>query len=296
MFSIRYIEKDKKTPNGQIFCEIFEEASWIYSDEDLPFIFEILEEDKSIWRKELSPNMWASWHCEKNENISASIRDKKGNVLSGFYLDIWVNRNSTEQFFDTWVSKNQTPNGIIIGTHDGTSGEWVKHVRKNSVNVVLVEGSEKQYDSLVKNYCGKKNVKFRNDVVTPSGGFVNFYEFGDGFANTTNKNHFERHKNDSKSEILIKESIGINDLIIEEGLESKLDFLHLDTESIDDEILMALDFKRIKKPKLIVLETINFSEERTGNSDRMNKLSSWLYSNGYKFKYDYWNSFAFLND
>ena len=26
-------------------------------------------------------------------------------------------------------------NGIIVGTHDGTSGEWVKHVKNNKTNV-----------------------------------------------------------------------------------------------------------------------------------------------------------------
>jgi hypothetical protein len=90
-------------------------------------------------------------------------------------------------------------------------------------------------------------------------------------------------------------SLGINDLIIEENLQHNLDWLHLDTESIDDEIIMSLDFNKINKPKLIVFETINFSEERLGNSERIDKLFDWLRSNGYKVKYDYWNSFAFLH-
>ena len=91
------------------------------------------------------------------------------------------------------------------------------------------------------------------------------------------------------------DSVGINDLILQENLQNDLGWLHLDTESIDDEIIMSLDFSKVNKPKLIVFETINFCKERTGNSERIDKLFDWLQSNGYKVKYDYWNSFAFLN-
>ena len=90
------------------------------------------------------------------------------------------------------------------------------------------------------------------------------------------------------------DSISINELILQENLQDTLDWLHLDTESIDDEIIMSLDFSKVIKPKLIIFETINFSEERTGSSERIDKLFDWLKSNGYKVKYDFWNSFAFL--
>jgi effector-binding domain-containing protein len=43
-----------------------------------------------------------------------------------------------------------------------------------------------------------------------------------------------------------------------------------------------------------VFETINFSEERTGSDLRIKKLFEWLELHGYKTKYDFWNSFAFL--
>ncbi len=58
---------------------------------------------------------------------------------------------------------------------------------------------------------------------------------------------------------------------------------------------MSLDFTKINKPKLIVFETINFSEERTKSRLRIDTLFNWLQINGYKIKYDYWNSFAYLS-
>lgn len=296
MFSLRYIEKEKSTPNGQIFCEIFEEASWIHGLEELPFKFEVHQNKNIIFSAELYPGMWASWHCEVNDNVESSIFNNQGKLISHFKLDIWTNRNSTEQFFDLWISKIRNAKGIVIGTHDGKTGEWVKHVKSGAAKSILVEGSEKQFIELVENYSDAPNVKFRNDIVTGDGRSVEFYEFGEGHANTVDKHHFEVHNSGKTFNVVKSKSISINDLIIEEKLQNSLDFLHLDTESIDDEIIMSLDFTKIKKPKLIVFETINFSEERIGNSERIDNLFKWLGSNGYLVKYDFWNSFAFLQE
>jgi hypothetical protein len=201
------------------------------------------------------------------------------------------------QRFHLLIRNLQNPNshGIVIGTHDGTEGEWVKHIRNNSTNAVLVEASDKQFESLTQNYSNFNNVKFRKDVITGNGAKVKFYEFGGGHANTVNEQHCKLHINNNESfNVIEMTSVGINDLILQENLQSKLDWLHLDTESIDDEIIMSLDFNKINKPKLIVFETINFSEERTNSTHRVDMLFNWLQTNGYKVKYDYWNSFAYL--
>jgi hypothetical protein len=296
MFSIRYVEKSREHPNGQIFAQIFDEASWIYKENELPFIFEVWVKNKLAWSNNLLPNGWASWDCLESDELQALIKDSKDNIISHFKLDMWVNRNSTEQFFDTWVMKNPNSSGIVIGTHDGTSGEWVKHVKNNRVNVILVEASEKQFNELKSNYEGFNNVKFRKEIITSDGRETEFFEFGSGHANTVSKEHYEKHVfTQDLSNIILTKTLGVNDLIVQENLQNTLDWIHLDTEAIDDEIIMGLDFSFIKKPKLIVFETINFSEERTGDSTRIDKLFDWLNSNGYVVKYDYWNSFAFLS-
>jgi len=296
MFSIRYIEKSKETPNGQIFAEIFDEASWVYGEGDFPFYFEIWNGEVLKWSCDLNPGICASWHCLDNTGLQAYIKDKKNNIISHFKLDVWINRNSTEQFFDTWIEKNPNSNGIVIGTHDGTSGEWVKSIKNNKANALLVEGSKNQFSELISNYKDLNNVRFRNEIITGDGRETEFFEFGSGFANTADRLHFEKHvsRNDNSRVINVK-STSINDLIIQENLQSNLDWIHLDTEAIDDEIIMGLDFSIIKKPKLIVFETINFSVERTGDPTRIDKLFAWLNSKGYRVKYDYWNSFEFLS-
>jgi FkbM family methyltransferase len=295
MFSIRYIEKSNESPVGQIYAKIFDEASWIYKNEEFPFSFEVWLKDKLMWNCNLEPNTWATWNCLDNDGLKAFIKDKDKNIVSHFRLDPWTNRNATEQFFDTWIMKNPNSNGIVIGTHDGTDGEWVKHVKNNKANAILVEASKQQFDKLVYNYSGIDNVKLINEAITSDGRETVFYEFGSGHANTFDKVHYENHISGGE-EVSMRnvKSVSINDLIIQENLQNNLDWIHLDTEAIDDEIIMGLDFSRIKKPKLIVFETINFSKERTGDSTRIDILFDWLKLNGYLVKYDYWNSFAFL--
>jgi hypothetical protein len=295
MFEIKYIEKSDEAPNGKVLGRVFEEASWLYNENELPFIFEVSNESKILWSTNLYPNMWASWDTVNNDNFVVVIKNKKNEIISEFIYNIWVNRNATEQFFETWIKKNPNTKGIAIGTHDGTSGEWVKHIKNNSTYAVLVEASKKQFDELTQNYSNFDNVSFRNNVITGNGGNVNFYEFGDGYANTLSETHCKKHVFDNEEVVVVNvDSISINDLIIQENLQDTLDWLHLDTEAIDDEIIMSLDFSKVVKPKLIIFETINFSEERTGSSERIDKLFDWLKSNGYKVKYDFWNSFAFL--
>lgn len=295
MFSIKYNDKSSEHPNGQIFARIFEEAGWIYKENEFPFIFEIWLNNKLKWSCDLYPKTWASWDCLESDGLEAFIKDSNKNIISHFKLDTWVNRNSTQQFFDSWIDKNPSSNGIVIGTHDGTSGEWVKHIKNNKLNVVLVEASKKQFSQLVFNYEGLNNIKFRNEVITGDGRETEFFEFGSGHANTVDLEHYKKHVfSNQKSNIHIVKTVGINDLILQENLQSSLNWIHLDTEAIDDEIIMSLDFSIVKKPELIVFETINFSEERTGDATRINKLFNWLESNGYSVKYDYWNSFAYL--
>jgi FkbM family methyltransferase len=295
MFSISYIEKSREAPNGQIYAKIFDEASWIYKEDEFPFTFEVWLKDKLIWNCNLAPNTWAAWNCLDNDELKAFIKDKDKNIISYFKLDPWTNRNATEQFFDAWILKNPNSNGVVIGTHDGTSGEWVKHIKNNKANAILVEASKQQFDKLAYNYNGLDNVKLINEAITSNGRETEFYEFGLGHANTFDRVHYENHVSDGeKVSIRNVRSVGINDLITQENLQDNLDWIHLDTEAIDDEIIMGLDFSKIKKPKLIVFETINFSKERTGDSTRIDALFDWLRSNGYNVKYDYWNSFAFL--
>ena len=54
--------------------------------------------------------MWASWDTVNNDNFVVVIKTKHNEIISEFKYDIWVNRNATEQFFETWIKKNSNTN------------------------------------------------------------------------------------------------------------------------------------------------------------------------------------------
>ena len=46
MIGIEYIEKSTYTPNGQVIGRLYEEVSWMYNEDELPFTFEVFNADK----------------------------------------------------------------------------------------------------------------------------------------------------------------------------------------------------------------------------------------------------------
>ena len=41
MFELKYIEKSTEAPNGKVLGKVYEETSWLYDENELPFIFEV---------------------------------------------------------------------------------------------------------------------------------------------------------------------------------------------------------------------------------------------------------------
>jgi len=299
MFSIKYVPKCSKFPLGQIKAQVHKEAGWLYPKDRFEFVvystpFGISETEHVKFRTKLSPGMWGTWD-PLERNVRAVIRNDMGFVYAEFKLDPKIHRDSSDQFFSHWVNKNRGAKGIVIGTHDGTAGEWVNPVIEGSVSAILVEGSEKAFKELEKNYKVFTNIKCLNNIVDTHSREVTFYEFSGGEANTLSLSHMKSHIHNDELRTTITQSISLNDLIIKEGLQSDLKWLHLDVENLDDELIMSLNFDLVNKPELIIFESINFSEERLGNPDRFNNLLKWFTYNGYSVVYDFWNSFAYLN-
>lgn len=283
MIQIIFIEKSEEFPLGQIRVDVDETASWVLDSNQFPLKLTVLENNKKVWTVKLECNSWATWD-PLNRDCVIKI-ETSNNILLREYTP---EPDFCQQIFDMWSNNNKNSKGLVVGTHDGTSGEWVKSIQNGILDAVLVEGSNEQFLKLKENYPNKKCIR---NIITPNGGMVEFYEFGTGEGNTTDPNYLiSQGIKDYK--IVEEKSIGINELIIQEG--NNIEWLHIDLEGIDDTILMALDFERIEKPKLIIFEVINFSPGRIGTTDRIDKVTSWLNQNGYKVKYDYWNSVAIL--
>ena len=150
------------------------------------------------------------------------------------------------------------PKGVAIGTHDGAYGEWVPVVQDGLTDACLVEASAPQFEALTSNYGKHTNVKLVNEVISTNGQNIEFFEGGAGYTNSVVERVPTREarltllaaKKELKS--ISRSSLSINELISNylQG-DEKLDWLHLDVEGYDADLLRAL---KDPLPNLIIFE------------------------------------------
>jgi hypothetical protein len=250
----------------------------IFKPEQLPINFQIKNavSKKIMWQTNLNSHMWAAYpNTEMNDVV---VNDAKGNFIyqyrwdviqhgSIFYKSLWL-------YCKSLINKGIKPKGLVIGTHDGEFGEWVPLVRNFMSDMVLVEGSEKQFNVLKNNYEGKQGVTLVNNLVTTDGSDIEFYEGGAGYTNTVIKRVIEYWE---KEEIhsTKRSSISINNLIFDHfsAFSKKLDWLHLDVEGLDAKLLLSIDSDKL--PDFIIYEDFNL------DTDEKNQLVNYLKDNGY---------------
>jgi FkbM family methyltransferase len=230
------------------------------------------------------------WSCHLNDNWIATypniemfdteIIDSKGNILfykewnlvehgNYFYKSLWL-------YNEKLISEGKKPNGLVIGTHDGEFGEWVPVALKNKANITLVEASDKQFNRLSINYKDYDNIKCIQSLVTPNGGEVEFFEGGEGYTNSV----VEKVIRDWEIEEIkstFRESISIVNLI-DKHCGGNIDWLHLDVEGLDSELIKSLSYVEDKLPNFIIFEDNNYNEIEK------NDIHSWLINLGYCIK------------
>ena len=181
---------------------------------------------------------------------------------------------------------------LQIGSCDGVQGKdpIFSHVDLTNKDAIFVEPVPYIYKQLVENYNKRylnNSFKFINNAVTTTGDEKTFYfvsennnfdEINNNNASfvkelgSLNKLHIDAHKldkfniNNINKEEIILNTITINDIINDYNVNS-IDFLHIDTEGYDYDILMSLDLTHVK-PKKIMFEhthingTFNFCKTR----------------------------------
>ena len=200
------------------------------------------------------------------------IYEKKWDIMEHgnyFYKSLWLYNKSL-------ISDKKIPKGLVIGTHDGEFGEWVPVVQNRDCSVVLVEASDKQFQKLKQNYKNNSLVSVIQNIITPHGGDVEFFEGGRGYTNSV----VEKVIRDWEIEEITstkKTSISITDLILKE-CGGFIDWLHLDVEGLDAKLIMGIDEKKVNLPNFIIFEDNNF------NQDEKNEIYSWLRNKGYDIK------------
>jgi hypothetical protein len=251
---------------------------------EYPLLFSVYNKisgDK-IWDTDMYPGTWS--HFYDPCNSYAEITNKDKNVIIKWEWDTFLHGDDANILFLIWCLNNKGAKGISIGTHDGTTGEWVEPLRKGLIEAFLVEASVTQYKKLVDNY---KNISGSYPIlslITEDGRDCEFFEGPEGYTNSVIKDHTSQYTNQITSSI--KKSRSLNDLICEVGLADSLGWLHLDVEGIDADLVLSLDPNRIKLPDFIIYESLNLSNEKK------QEVYVWLNNNGYLFKEAGWNTIA----
>jgi FkbM family methyltransferase len=227
------------------------------------------------WATNLNDNWYATY--PNTEMFDVEIYDSKDRLVyckrwdvmehgNHFYKSLWMYNKKV-------LSQGKLPKGLVIGTHDGEFGEWVPIVEKRECSVVLVEASDKQFQKLKHNYRNNSLVKPIQNLITPNGGEVEFFEGGAGYTNTVVENvirHWEKEEIKSTK----RPSISITDLILTE-CDGSIDWLHLDVEGLDAQLIMGIDETKVSLPNFIIFEDYNLSQ------DKKDEIYGWLHNKEY---------------
>lgn len=245
---------------------------------ETPIIFEV-KNDRSgeiLWTCELDRNHWSEYNYPDITYPTARMISKSGEVLIEYKWNIINDGDDINKMFSIWSKLNRGSKGIAIGTHDGTSGEWVYPITQGLINGYLVEASIEQYTKLVENFRRFNNAYPIFNLVTADGAECEFHEAGEGYTNSILFDLTSKYESNVRSKKM--NSTSLNNLIINLGLQNDLKWLHIDAEGIDADLVMSIDESRITLPQIIIFEVCNLSEEK------LNECLNWLSSRGYQYK------------
>ena len=240
---------------------------------DLPLTIQFREfvTNQHSWQTDLMPGMWAVWQPGFYP-CNFEVRTYKGKVIFEHEFNVEIEGNFIEKTLYLFIKNlDHRPNGLVIGSHDGRFGHWVYPVFKNMSDVTIVDGSKSQFDKVVNNYSHLSKVTFVNEIVTPDGAEVEWFQGGSGDTDSVKKSVLAFSPEIISS---FRKSISIDDLIRKVGY---IDWLQLDAEGLDFELITSME----ARPYLVIFETTHMSEEQ------IDKIIAWTTENGYKMHTDY---------
>ena len=241
----------------------------LFRPSELPLKFEIksVASKRVIWSTELDSNMWA--HYPETEINDVIVKDKNNNFIYQYYWDVLKHGSifykSLWLYCKNLINHGKKPKGLVIGTHDGEFGEWVPLVTNFMSDMILIEGSDENYNKLKSNYEGKSGLQLINTIVTPKGGMVQFFEGGRGYTNSIVERVI-RNWETEEINVTSKFSNSIN-----QYLTKDIDWLHLDVEGLDAVLIKGSE----TLPNFIIFEDFNLLP------DEKNDINNYLSNKGY---------------
>lgn len=255
-----------------------------FKPRDLPLRAEFIKSvnKEKVWEADLFENHWVSWKGSSFP-VDVLIKTAAGDLVTTHEFKVERDGDLLEKTVWHFVkSLRKRPSGLVIGCHDGLFGHWIFPVISGLTDCVLVDGSLPQLAECKKHYSNLPGTKFINEIITTDGKDVTWYTGGEGFTDTVYKPVILGFLQDSVITETKRSSTSVNELIKNEFADSAPDWLHLDVEGIDGDLILALEYE----PSLIVFESehIKFSQ--------MLELLDWFQEHDYRFLHNGNNSIA----
>jgi hypothetical protein len=253
---------DVNNPNGNILLQ------WDHIPIQNPYYpplnyyFKNSISGKSYWQGVFNnPGDWSSFPFGFHSTVE--VWDSLGEKVFNWVWDPLVHGDAIYKYFNCWAQKNGGAFGICIGTHNGTTGEWVEPILNGLLQGLLIEASVDAYNELRHNYGGRDGVSTLLSLVTPKGGQTTFYEMGEGYVNSVRYDLIKNYISDNgpRPKETVVDSLSIVDLFTHYSQEKEIRWMHLDVEGIDDRLILALEEYKITLPGLIIYESLNLDPQ-----------------------------------
>jgi hypothetical protein len=223
------------------------------------------------YESELIDYWWTEWKgAEQITDVLVYSSNKK--LLYEHKWDVTINGDIHEKMLWFYLKARQLnglkSNGLVIGSHDGRNGHWIYPVKHKLTDALLIDGSDKQFINLVENYKHNSNIETLNTIVTTDGSYVEWYQGGEGYTDTVVPSLINEWLDSSEITKSYRKSVSINDLM----KDKNYDWLHLDVEGLDGDLILALE----QKPNIIIFEDENLDVVTKA------KLKVWFLENSYE--------------
>jgi FkbM family methyltransferase len=263
-----------KYENNSLRVEVTNEIVSVLNPSDFPLVLNIVDNSNKVHYVNKNLHVGHFSICYDVSYKTVSVFSNNGLKISSWNWSTDIHGDLSHKLFDTWAKKNLGSSGVVIGAHNGTSGEWVGPVMNGELKAVLIEPSEQSYQTLAKTFENRAFVNIEKTLITPVAGEFTFYEcdefqrgqlnsvFIENLTNVVDISQIKEIKINSHTlpDILDKYDIGKNDW-----------WLQIDAEGLDYDILMKSDLSKYNLPSCLIFE----------KRDNNDEIDQWLSENGY---------------
>jgi FkbM family methyltransferase len=255
--------------NGEILISYEEKESILTTKIDFlseklnyPLSVYFAVSNKIIWKETIrTSNTWCS--LPSSRGLDVRVLDNKGDLIFNKFWSPNSKSDTCEIEFIRWCqdfyfNKGYKPRGVVIGSHNGSTGEWVEAFKQNLIgNTLLIEPNILPFNQLVSTYQHDNRFSFKNSVVSEHSGLVDF--FTDDSLNSEASSLIKDNLLKNSQTAVVHKVNSTPPIEIFDNFPA--DWLHIDAEGYDAKILLILSDDHLNKLEFIIWEHIHLDDE-----------------------------------